>query len=512
MERMIVEVSKRFFLIPVKKSIGETLLQIKDAAGTTLRYFKAGFGTREDCDFVTFYDVHEFLGMKLTLEGERLPQMVQSDVPVDAAQIYKEPFRPQAHFSSKRGWLNDPNGLYHYDGLWHLFYQHNHFSADWGTMHWGHAVSPDLLHWTERGVELYPDALGTMYSGSAVIDHENCSGLKEGLHPPIILYYTAAGDQAPVKTSYTQCMAYSVDGGLTWRKYVGNPLVGHIAGGNRDPKIVRHKESGKWIMALYLDGAKDDKSVGVYALLSSTDLKSWKEESRVEMPGHECPDFFELAFEGEPGRRKWVIFNACSDYLVGSFDGSKFIPGQAALKGYSGTPAYAPQSYFNSPDGRTIQFAWFRQKTPGMPFSQFMSLPLELSLRDCEGKAVLVKRPARELSSLDDGPCSKGTNLHVKMVFEADKAAAVDIKGLLVEWLPESGTLRCGANELHPHLSGSAILVEAFVDLASCEFFVNDGEFYAPVGFEPDAKDVEPKLLSGSLKSLDVLKMKSIWN
>ena len=156
-------------------------------------------------------------------------------------------------FPRAAGWLNDPNGLVHYAGTYHMFYQHNPYGTEWGNMHWGHAVSRDLVHWRELPAALYPDAMGTMFTGCAVVDHHNSSGLGDGSQPPIVLVYTAAGEHARPREFYTQCLAFSADGGSTWHKYDGNPVLPHQVGQNRDPKVIWHPRSGRWVMALYLE-------------------------------------------------------------------------------------------------------------------------------------------------------------------------------------------------------------------------------------------------------------------
>ena len=164
--------------------------------------------------------------------------------------MYNEKFRPQFHFTARQNWLNDPNGLVHYDGTYHLFFQHNPAGLEWGNMTWGHAVSRDIVRWKQVENALEPDRLGTMFSGSAVVDWENTSGFQTGPDKPIVLIYTAAGGTSPESEGqpFTQCLAYSSDGGQTWVKYAGNPVLGCIRDGNRDPKVIWHAPTRRWIM------------------------------------------------------------------------------------------------------------------------------------------------------------------------------------------------------------------------------------------------------------------------
>lgn len=207
---------------------------------------------------------------------------------------YNETFRPQFHFTARKNWLNDPNGLFYYRGMYHLFFQHNPFGLEWGNMTWGHAISPDLVHWQQLPNALEPDSLGTMFSGSAVVDWENTTGFQQGEHPPIVLIYTAAGNTSPASKGkpFTQCLAYSIDGGSSWQKYPGNPVMECIRPENRDPKVIWHPSSHRWIMTLYLEGNE-------FAFFSSPDLKTWSPLHSLFAPESiECPDFFEIPLVG----------------------------------------------------------------------------------------------------------------------------------------------------------------------------------------------------------------------
>src|SRR5579862_8521931 len=216
--------------------------------------------------------------------------------------FYSEPSRPQFHFTAKRGWLNDPNGLVYFNGQYHLFFQHNPFEPEWGNMTWGHAVSKDLVRWTQLDDAIEPDKLGTIFSGSAVIDEQNTSGLGANGQAPLVCIYTAAGgtNKASIGKPYTQCLAYSLDG-VTFTKYPGNPVLPHQIVNNRDPKVIWYAPTKQWLMALYLDGH-------TYGFFGSPDLKSWSKLSEIEVANAaECPDFFELPLDGNGGQKKWVF-------------------------------------------------------------------------------------------------------------------------------------------------------------------------------------------------------------
>ena len=239
-----------------------------------------------------------------------------------AKRLYEEKYRPQFHFTAKRGWDNDPNGLVFYKGEYHLFFQHNPFGNQWGNMTWGHAVSPDLVHWTQLRNAIEPDRMGTIFSGSAVVDWENTASFQTGPEETLVAIYTAAGGTSPESKGqpFTQCIACSNDRGRTFTKYRANPVVPHMVGDNRDPKVVWHVPTRKWIMTLYLSGND-------YRFLASPDLKTWAKLHDITVPGcAECPDFFEMTVDGEPGVTKWVWTAANDKYLVGMFDGERFCP------------------------------------------------------------------------------------------------------------------------------------------------------------------------------------------
>ena len=213
----------------------------------------------------------------------------------DEAPAYNEKYRPQFHFSPKKGWTNDPNGLVFYKGEYHLFFQHNPFDTTWGNMTWGHAISSDLVHWKHARKRLNRTGAEPFF-GSAVVDEDNTAGLQRAPRRHSLRFTPQPAGTSPESQGqpYTQCIAYSRDRGRTWTKYEGNPVVPHMMGSNRDPKVVWHAPSRKWIMVFFLDG-------NTFRFLSSPDLKNWTKLHDITVPGAaECPDFFEMAVEDEP--------------------------------------------------------------------------------------------------------------------------------------------------------------------------------------------------------------------
>lgn len=346
-------------------------------------------------DYWVFYDVSHLMGKNLKISADvdekTLKKIYQADEIHGQDSIYQEKNRPQYHFSTKRGWINDPNGLVFYDGEYHLFYQHNPMETEWENMHWGHAVSADLIHWKELPTALYPDKLGTMFSGSAIIDYQNHAGYNKGKQSAMIAFYTAASDARQV-----QCMAYSLDKGRTWTKYNKNPIIDSKEKWNsqdtRDPKVFWYEPSKHWVMIL---NERDGHSI-----YTANDLKNWTYQSHVS-GFWECPELFELPIDGNPNNKKWVMYGATGTYMLGSFDGKVFSP-EAGKYFYNSGKLYAAQTYSNIPenDGRRIQIGWGRIQQPNMPFNGMMMLPTELSLRTTKDGPRLFNNPIKETEQL----------------------------------------------------------------------------------------------------------------
>ncbi len=446
--------------------------------------------------------------------------------------LYKESLRPQFHFTPATGWTNDPNGMVYYKGEYHLFFQHNPYATEWGNMTWGHAVSKDMVHWQQIANAIEPDEKGTIFSGSAVIDWTNSSGFATGEEKPLVAVYTAAGDTSPASKGqpFTQCIAYSCDKGRTWTKYAGNPVLKHIIGGNRDPKVVRHEATKQWIMALYLDGID-------YALFASPDLKEWKEIQKLAMEGcGECPDFFPMPVQGEPGAAKWVFTAANGRYYVGSFDGSKFTPETGPHIADHGTNYYAVQTFSDIPsdDGRRIQIAWMNGGSyPAMPFNQQMSFPCEMTLhRTAEGLRIR-RNPVKEIASLygkgqdlrlqpvkpgqDVTVATRSALLDIDAEIEVGDASEVTLRfpGESVVWKAAEKTLTVLQKPCPLEAIDGRIRVRVLLDRTSLEVFGNDGRLSVTNCFlpKPTTSGVAVSATGGTARivSLKVREMKSGW-
>jgi len=451
----------------------------------------------------------------------------------ESQPLYNETYRPQFHFSPKKGWTNDPNGLVFYKGEYHLFFQHNPFDVKWGNMTWGHAVSSDLVHWKQTENALLPDKMGTMFSGSAVMDWNNTAGFQKGEEKTIVLIYTAAGGTNPESKDqpFTQCIAYSTDRGRTFTKYSGNPVVPHMIGNNRDPKVVWHQPTKQWIMALFLEGS-------TYRFLASPDLKKWTTLQDISVPKTgECPDFFEMPVENEPGVSKWVWTGANGNYLVGTFDGKRFTPEVMTQALSNGANYYAVQTYSDLPNRRRVQLSWMSGgKYPGMPFNQQMSFPYEFRLRKYGVSSYhIFALPVKEIESLWEHSKS-WNNLELKpgenplegmagdcwdIAAEIEPAGAIEVgfkvRGRTIAYNVKEKEKKLSSANLSAGMAmqNGRIKLRILVDRASVEVFGNDGEVVIPSCFlpEPGNKELGMYATEGTARiaSLVVRPVRSIW-
>jgi fructan beta-fructosidase len=453
-------------------------------------------------------------------------------VKIKTDELYNETYRPQFHFTAQKNWLNDPNGMVYYKGEYHLFFQYNPLGTEWGNMTWGHAISRDLVHWKQLPNALERDALGTMFSGSAVVDTENTAGFATGKEKTLVALYTAAGGTSPESQGkpFTQCLAYSTDRGRTWTKYAGNPVLPHIVKENRDPKVIWHAPTKRWIMALYLDGRD-------FALFSSPDLKTWERLQTLTMPGcDECPDFFPLRVQGEPKVEKWIFTAANGYYLIGDFDGKKFTPETAPLPSDQGANFYAVQTYSDIPasDGRRIQIAWMRGGSyPQMPFNQQMSFPCELTLRRTPEGLRLFRWPVKEIRSLytkewkekdvplrpDANPLSEltGDLWDIEAEFELGEAQEVgfSVRGEDVVYRVKEQTLSALGRSAPLKIEKGRVRLRILADRTSLEIFGNSGAASLSSCFTPHPNDLTLAVFArggtATLRALRVRSLRSAW-
>jgi fructan beta-fructosidase len=328
--------------------------------------------------------------------------------------FYNEQHRPQIHFSPKEHWMNDPNGMVYYKGVYHLFYQYYPNGTVWGPMHWGHATSKDLIHWQHQPIALYPDSLGYIFSGSAVVDYKNTSGFGKTGKIPLVAIFThhdPKGEKEGRNNFQNQSLAYSLDEGKTWKKYAGNPVLKNPGIKDfRDPKVSWNEVAGKWVMTLaVLD------HINFY---SSIDLKNWTKESEFgkEIGAHggvwECPDLFSMNYEG---KKVWVLIvnlnpggpngGSATQYFVGDFDGHQFKPFATDTRWLDyGPDEYAGVTYSNT-GNRRLFLGWmsnwqYGQQVPTKEWRSAMTVPRELSLKKENKNFLISSVPIKEMDKL----------------------------------------------------------------------------------------------------------------
>jgi fructan beta-fructosidase len=523
-ERKLV-IEHRYLHLPVKNGAAKRRMRF-ELGGRTLREFDIELAEREP-DFWVFADVRPFQGQTLTIAVNRLPSdhpglaaIVQADEVPGAAELYREKHRPQFHFSSRRGWNNDPNGLVWYQGEFHLYYQHNPYGWAWGNMHWGHAVSPDLVHWTELPIALYPQRYDDWcFSGGAILDRENTAGFKTGSEDVIVAAYTSTGRG--------ESIAYSNDRGRTFTDYPGNPVLTHQG---RDPKLIWYAPGKHWVMAVY-DEKGESKAIAFY---TSTDLKQWEFQSRIES-FFECPELFELAVDGDPAKTRWVAYAADGNYVVGQFDGKRFTVESGKHQGNYGNCFYASQTFSDVPphDGRRIQIGWGQAATPGMPFNQMMTFPCELTLRTTEEGIRMFAEPVREIEKLhgpkqawSDRLLQPGENLlagtngdlfDLRAEFEPGEAQEFGfvLRGIPVVCNLKDQKLSCRDRSAPLKPDGGKIRLQILLDRTSIEIFANGGRVYMPIAVIPadDNRQLEIFCKGGpvKLRTLEVFPLQSAW-
>jgi len=508
-----------------------------DTPGTAVDVFISGSGRAQVEDTVTAEQKAAY--------NKKLAQMLE------APNRYTEEYRPQFHFTPIFNWMNDPNGLVHYEGEYHLFFQHNPFGRRWGNMSWGHAVSPDLVHWKQLPIALWPDDLGTIFSGSAVVDPHDTSGFFNG-GSGLVAIFTHHHMNTDLEQ---QGIAYSRDKGRTWTKYEGNPVIPNVGDRDfRDPKVFWHESTKKWIMIV---------AGGKVRFYSSPNLRDWTFESINEEIGTECPDFFELPVDGDPNNTKWVLSKAGRGYLIGEFDGHAFTPDGDEIEVMLSPGPYASQTWSDIPagDGRRIIIDWMRpiDSATRTIWTSSMTLPRVVGLKTFPGSLGIVHTPVEELETLrgqswkwknetvsprvnllDD---VRGQTLEIVAEFELDTArefgfrlrkskrklrkdkrqetvVGYDVaeRRLFVD-RTKSGAGRIDDEDIIMETQlppvKNKVELHIFVDWSVVDVFPNDGRrvFSSPIHPDPSSDGLELYCEGGNVKlrSLEVYELKSIW-
>ncbi len=479
------------------------------------------------------------------------------------AQLYTEKNRPQFHFSPPAHWMNDPNGMVYYKGEYHLFYQHYPDSSVWGPMHWGHAISQDLVHWKNLPIALYPDSIGDIFSGSVVVDNDNTAGFQKGSEKALVAiftYHNMAMEKAGKNNFQTQGMAYSIDKGRTWIKYSDNPVIKNPGIKDfRDPKVSWHSQSKNWVLTL--------AAANEIQFYTSKNLKDWTLSGKFgsDEGSHggvwECPDLFEMRVNNE-GEKKWVLLvsigngaingGSGTQYFIGSFDGKTFKndnPKETILWVDYGTDNYAGVTWSNV--DRHLFLGWmsnwqYAQTVPTSTWRSAMTLPRELSLHKTKVGIRLFSTPVNEIESLR---MSK-TSVHVKsnitypfslgellLNFDIDKQGADDFgveffnaakERIKIGFKKSSNQFyidRTNAGESNfstifpathfaPRiLTGKTVRMHIFLDRASVELFADDGSIVMTDIFFPNEKLNSFQLYPNNnfLMSGEFYELKSIW-
>ena len=472
--------------------------------------------------FYAYIDVSRFAGesLRICVEPEMEIRFTEADT-LDIEGLYREPMRPQIHFTTKNGWMNDPNGLIYLDGIYHMFYQHNPADATWGNMHWGHAVSRDLIRWEEKDIALFPDERGAMFSGSALLDEGNLLGLGDSENKAALLYYTTT-------EPFCQHLSYSTNRFQTIHRYGNQPVVPHIAGDNRDPKVIFCDELGCYILALYLE---EDK----YCLMRSSDLIHWETFQQFHLPGdNECPDIFPL--QTKTGERKWIIIGAHDKYLVGHFASGKFEADQQVMSLHYGTSAYAGQSFSNLPGDRRIRMEWDTWHLPTDTICGQMGIPMELTLAKYADTYYLQANPIREVAMLyqNTNSCS-ALMIAPDAIFQLplDSSAqllklhsahpntgklTIAIFGISMKLDFDKNELQVGDCIAPICVTGGDLDVTVIVDRCSIEVYADGGKIFLSCLDRHTVSDYNLPYLSIrgtqplTLDSLEIHSLKSIWS
>ncbi len=387
---------RTYLLLPVQEKQENANIAVLDEHNEVVKRLNVRLAV-DKVDYYVPFEVKNGKLFDITFHGDRRQTGALKDFVCWKEMKYadefdtknRERFRPAYHHTPLYGWMNDPNGMFYKDGVWHLYYQYNPYGSQWENMTWGHSTSRDLIHWQTEPLAIEPDGLGAIFSGSCVTSDSD-----------VVAFYTTAGHHQ------TQSMAISKDNGLTFEKYAGNPVITSDKPDFRDPNVFWHEGTKRWIMILAVGQEMQ--------LYSSADLKAWKYESSFgqEYGNHggvwECPDLFEIG-------GKWVLIcninpggpfgGSATQYFVGQFDGKKFMceskPEVTKWLDF-GKDHYATVSFYNAPDNRRTVLAWmsnwqYANQVPTLQFRSANSIPRDLGLFEYKGETFVSVLPSKEM-------------------------------------------------------------------------------------------------------------------
>ena len=462
---MNIHITKKYLWFPIEKNgkVSKFHFYCKNEKFQELDIAYAA----EHTDYYAAMDMTGFVGEDITINSEIADKVDDGILCRDEMPSYEDKDRPLLHFTPPYGWMNDPNGLY-FDGVYyHMYYQWNPYGTAWGNMHWGHAVSRDLMHWEHRRVAIEPDEYGTIYSGSAIKDADDAAGYGKDA---VLYFYTASGGRNEWSKEkgylHTQRLAVSTDGGNTLEKK--GLVISHIKGENRDPKVFFHEESRGFVMLLYLDENE-------FAIFRSEDLCKWKETGRLSFDGMwECPDLFKLKTDDPEETEKWVFWSADGFYVVGNFDGYRFEAESEVLKAYDTDLPYAAQTVSGVRE-RTISIAWLRTSDESGYYHGMMSVPTEISLKKTDRGYCVAFNPVKELWN---------RMKTVKVLIPAGRTAEIPPGGepviLQIQW-EDNGEKRIRAGSKEIVIQNAEGITTLIIDAGIIEYFSNDGLIYGSV-------------------------------
>jgi len=453
-------------------------------------------------------------------------------------KYYDEMYRPQFHFSPEKNGMGEPNGLVYYDGEYHLFYQYKPDTTGTGFMQWGHAVSKDLIRWenipgfTIGDENAAENGHCTPYSGCAIVDEKNITGLQEGSEKTILMFYTS--------WECGQRLAYSNDKGRSWKKYEKNPLIPYDKDSASGPYVFFHQSSGKWVMVLYRrpEGLTAKQGISFY---TSDNLLQWQFQSHLE-GFNSSAELFQLPLNGSAGDSKWVLSGGNDVYLVGAFDGKTFTAETKSRKLDFGGNFHAAHTWSNTPGGKLIQIAWMKGgKFPGMPFDGQMSFPCELSLKTLKSVPVLCRKPVQGLEVLYEKDFKKkdkniipgikgnltgtvkGGTFYIRTTLDPKTSDGFGFiirngkksTGAIVKYEIAKKILDCLDRPAPLDTINGKIRLEILVDRSSIEIFANDGEVVLSSCFNPSEGNDDLVLWTqgGELfvNDLEIYQLNSAW-
>lgn len=418
---ILLDSAKKFLLLPVQENAPEGKVNIIINNELQLEQNINVRLAREKVDYYVPLDLSAYQGKTISIDVAGMPSSSLCWKEIKLSDTFdfsnREIYRPVYHHTPAYGWMNDPNGMFYKDGVYHLYFQYNPYGSMWANMTWGHSTSRDLVHWTYEGTSIVPDAWGAIFSGSCVVDHENTAGFGKGA---VVAFYTSA-KSTPWGDVQSQSMAYSLDNGKTFTKYEGNPILTSSERDFRDPKVFWYAPGKHWVMML---------AVGQHMeIYSSVNLKDWKKESEFgAMQGAhggvwECPDLVEIPVEGTR-QKKWVLIcnlnpggpfgGSAAQYFVGSFDGKTFVNESPTLTKWMdwGKDNYATVTWNNAPDGRCVALGWMSnwQYANNVPTRQYRSantIARDLTLYRVGEELYLKSTPSPEVKKARGEKVSK---------------------------------------------------------------------------------------------------------